>query len=248
MAELSLRGRRALVTGGAVRLGRAVSLALAEAGADVVVHFRDSETEARKTAAEIKRRGRRAWTIRADLSDPAGAEALFEAARREAGPIRILINSASIFPPDRIPGLRWESLQANILLNAFAPLVLSRAVAAQGLASDVVNLLDCRMDDYDDKHASYHLSKRMLFSLTRMMALEFAPMVRVNGVAPGLVLPPRGQGKGYLERLKDSNPLRRYGSPRDVAEAVLFLLKSVFITGQVVYVDGGRHMRGSVYG
>jgi len=248
MPHLPLKGQRALVTGAGLRIGKAVALALADAGADVVVHYLSSETEARDTAARIRRKGRRAWALRADLGDPAQAAALFEEARRKAGPVRVLVNNASVFPSDRVTGLSWEGLSENLRVNAFAPLVLGRALRAQGLAGCIVNVLDCRIQDYDKEHASYHLSKRMLFTLTRMMALEFAPKVRVNAVAPGLILPPRGRSRAWLERLKDTNPLCGLGSPQDVAEAALFLLRSRFVTGQTLYVDGGRHMRGAVYG
>ena len=104
------------------------------------------------------------------------------------------------------------------------------------------------MVDYDRAHAAYHLSKRMLFTLTRMMALEFAPQIRVNAVAPGLILPPPGQDASFLERMASTNPLGRHGDASDVADAVLFLTGAGFVTGQVIYVDGGRHMKGAVYG
>jgi NAD(P)-dependent dehydrogenase (short-subunit alcohol dehydrogenase family) len=124
---------------------------------------------------------------------------------------------------------------------------LSRRLAAQKRAGSIVNLLDARMLDYDRQHLSYHLSKRALWDLTRIGAIEFAPLIRVNAVAPGLVLPPTGKDTEYLEKLKHTNLLNRYGSPEDVARAVLFLIESPFITGQVIFVDGGRHMRGRVY-
>ncbi|MFW6158915.1 MAG: SDR family oxidoreductase, partial [Planctomycetota bacterium] len=119
---------------------------------------------------------------------------------------------------------------------------------AQGRDGAIVNFLDTRVVAYDREHVAYHLSKRMLFSLTRMMALEFAPAVRVNAVAPGLILPPPGRDRAYLERLKSSNPLNRVGTLGQVTEAVLFLLGNEFVTGQVVFVDGGQHMNGRTYG
>ena len=136
----------------------------------------------------------------------------------------------------------------NVRINAWAPFVLSKAVADQGIPASIVNFLDTRMLDHDSKHVSYHLSKRMLFTLTRMTALEFAPRVRVNGVAPGLVLPPPGHDTSYLKALAHTNPLNAHGAAEDVARAVVFLFESPFITGQVIYVDGGRHMLGGIYG
>jgi len=127
-------------------------------------------------------------------------------------------------------------------------LQLSRALAAQGRSGQVLNLLDCRILSYDAEHAAYHLSKRMLFSLTRMLALELAPRLRVNAVAPGLILPPPGRDEAYLQALARTNPLQRHGGAGDVVRAALFLMQSGFVTGQVIYVDGGHHMTGRTYG
>jgi NAD(P)-dependent dehydrogenase (short-subunit alcohol dehydrogenase family) len=247
-SKLQLSGRTALVTGAAKRLGRATALALAAEGADVVIHYRTSEAEAAATADEVRDTGRKAWAVRGDLAAGDGAAQLFEEATGLAGPIDILVNSASIFPGSTVLGFTADELAENVQVNALSPLVLARALAAQGAGGDVVNFLDSRVTDYDRDHAAYHLSKRMLLSLTRMLALELAPGVRVNAVAPGLVLPPPGEDESYLERLASTNPLNRHGEADDVARAVVFLVTSPFVTGQVIYVDGGRHMRGQVYG
>jgi NAD(P)-dependent dehydrogenase (short-subunit alcohol dehydrogenase family) len=193
--------------------------------------------------------GRQAWVAQAELSDAVQAEALFASACASAGGhLDILVNSASIFPKGRLSDLAPADLDANIHTNALVPFVLGRALARSRRGGCIVNLLDSRITDYDSEHAAYHLSKRLLATLTRMMALEFAPRVRVNAVAPGLILPPPGEDDGYLERLKRSNPLERHGEAEDVADAVLFLARSAFVTGQTIFVDGGRHMRGAVYG
>ncbi|MCX5795292.1 MAG: SDR family oxidoreductase [Elusimicrobia bacterium] len=247
--EHPLLGQTALVTGGAKRLGRAIALALGRAGADVVVHCRGSLAEAQALAGELRGLGRQAWTAQADLDDASQVEALFaDACRSAGGGLDILVNSASIFPTGRLDGLQPAELERNIRVNALAPFVLGRALARSGRGGCIVNLLDSRITDYDAEHAAYHLSKRLLATFTRMMALEYAPKVRVNAVAPGLILPPPGEGQDYLERLKGTNPLQRHGGPEDVADAVLFLARSAFVTGQTIFVDGGRHMRGAVYG
>jgi hypothetical protein len=244
----TLTGRAILVSGAAKRLGRATALALAAHGADIIVHYGGSEAEAQSLAEQIRAEGRRAWTLRADLSSPEEVTGLFDRAVKEAGPVYGLVNSASIFPEDTLAQLSEESLTRNVRINAWAPFLLARAVAAQGIPASVVNFLDTRIRDYDARHVSYHLSKRMLFSLTRMMALEFAPQVRVNAVAPGLVLPPPGKDEAYLHSLVDTNPLKTQGSAEDIARAVVFLFTSPFITGQIIFVDGGRHMLGGAYG
>lgn len=242
-----LYGKTALVTGGAKRIGRAITLALAAAKSNVVVHCLRSAAEAEALVEDLRGQGVQAWVVRADLAEVRGPEMLWTQATEAAGPIDILINNASVFSEDRLPDVTIESIETNLHVHAWAPLALSRSLAAQGREGAIVNLLDARVENYDREHAAYHLSKRMLLSLTRLMALEFAPRVRVNGVAPGLILPPAGKDHEYLERQAGTNPLARYGSPELVADAVLFLLRNDFITGQVIFVDGGRHLRGVVY-
>lgn len=245
---MTLAGKTALVTGAGRRLGRATALALASQGVSVVVHYQSSESEAHGCARLIREKGVKAWTLRGDLSDPAASEALVGRAIEAAGPVDIVVNSASIFPRNTLADMTWADVAANMQVNAMAPFVIGRAMAAQGRNGAIVNLLDTRVVHYDRIHAAYHLSKRALLTLTRMMALEFAPAIRVNAVAPGLILPPPGEDESYLEKLSKSVPLQRVGSPDDVTEAILYLLRSDFVTGQVLFIDGGFHMRGSVYG
>jgi pteridine reductase len=244
----SLIGKTALVTGAARRLGRATALALAQAGANVVVHYHTHAAEAQSLADEIKALGRKAWTNAADLRDASQAESLMEQSLHQAGAVDILINNASIFPSDTVLDLLPETLAEAVAIHATAPLILSRRLAAQGQPGAIVNFLDSRVEDYDPTHASYHLSKRMLLALTRMLAVELAPRITVNAVAPGLILPPEGQDESYLQNLAHTNPLQRYGNPRDITDAVLFLLRSEFVTGQVIFVDGGRHLKGKTHG
>lgn len=239
--------RIALVTGAGKRIGRAVALALARAGWDIAAHYQSSADDAASLADDIRGMGRRAWTFPADLAQPEETQRLATRVIESAGPIDALINNASIYPEDRLSELNEENLLSNLRVNAWAPFLLTRAVTAQNRTASVVNFLDTRMRDYDARHVSYHLSKRMLFALTRMTALEFAPLVRVNAIAPGLVLPPAGKDEAYLKDLAPTNPLNTHGSVEDLTLATVFLLQSPFITGQVIYVDGGRHMLGGLY-
>lgn len=240
-------GKTALITGGAKRIGQAITVALAAAGANAVIHYRNSVDEAEATAQRVRALGPRAWIIPADLADPTDTAALFDRATDAAGPIDLLINNAAIFEPSTLTDFQTDDLLRNMQVNALAPHQLARAFVVQRGEGAIVNFLDTRVVDYDSGHVAYHLSKRMLLSLTRMMALEFAPAVRVNAVAPGLILPPPGKDESYLERLATSNPLKRVGSLRQVTDTVLFLLGNEFVTGQVVFVDGGQHMNGRMY-
>jgi NAD(P)-dependent dehydrogenase (short-subunit alcohol dehydrogenase family) len=243
-----LAGKTALVTGGARRIGAATALALGKAGANVIVHYMTSARDAAAVADSILAGGSRSWVLDADLCKPEQAERLIDRAIGLAGAIDILVNNASIFPADLLTDVTIDAITRSVNLHAIAPLLVGRRFYEQGRPGAIVNFLDTRIVDYDREHASYHLGKRMLFTLTRMMAIEFAPAVRVNAVAPGLILPPPGRDMQYLEELAATNPLNKYGSVDEVANAVLFLSASDFITGQVIFVDGGRHLRGSMYG
>jgi pteridine reductase len=237
-----LTAKTALITGAGKRLGREIALTLAAEGVGTVLHHNRSVREADELREEISRQGVPAWTVAGNLADPETAEDLLARAVDVAGPLDILINNASVFDPGNLEQMAFEDLRLNTAINAWAPFVLSRAFAAQKRSGVIINLLDSRLRGYDFGHVAYILSKHLLEVLTRMSALEWAPQVRVNAVAPGLVLPPPGRDNTYLEGLAASLPLRRHGRARDVAQAALFLIRSEFITGQVIYVDGGRHL------
>ena len=246
-SHVSLTGKTALITGAAQRLGKAAAVALAQQGVNVVVHYHQSEEAAGDVCEDLQNAGVSSWLIQADLSNSGQAETLFQEAVRRAGAIDILVNNASIFDQETLWETSEVSLWRNLQIHAVAPLTLTKALARQHRTAHVVNLLDTRVTVYDRQHVSYHLSKRILLTLTRMLALELAPEIAVNAIAPGLILPPVGEDESYLERLAHCNPLQRYGCPQDVVETLLFLLRSGFITGQVIYVDGGYHMKGHMY-
>jgi NAD(P)-dependent dehydrogenase (short-subunit alcohol dehydrogenase family) len=243
--DTSLKGKTAFVTGAAKRLGRAVALALAGQGCNVVVHYNRSSPEVDSLCDEIQQAGVSVWPVQCDFSNPTEVEAVFQTVVSQAGPVDILINNASIFNAETFQQTTSQSICDNMQIHAIAPLILARAMARQGRLGHVVNMLDTRVTVYDRMHVSYHLSKRVLLTLTRMLALELAPDIAVNAVAPGLILPPEGEDESYLQKLSSTNPLHRHGDPSDVVEAILFLLRSRFITGQVIYVDGGYHIKGS---
>jgi len=240
----NLEGKTALVTGAAKRIGRAVALALADAGVNVVVHYHRSEEEAYGTASAVEDRGVRAWTVRADLSDIECARTLVPEANDLAGRLDFLVNNASVFPESGLSDVAedTETFYSVLNLNAVAPLALSGCFVRQAGKGAIVNLLDNRTERYDLDHVGYQLSKNMLRTLTGMMAIEYAPHIRVNAVAPGMVLPPAGDtvfsGKGAGDTL-----LERRGGLSSVVEAVLFLLSNPFVTGEVLVVDGGENLK-----
>jgi hypothetical protein len=239
----SLKGKVALVTGASKRIGRALAIALADEGVNVVAHDRKAmEAETVKVCDEVVKCGARAWSIVADLERPEEYESLIARAMKAAGSLDILINNASIFLPSTLMDVGFGDVTRHLQVNAWAPFVLSRDFSRLADRGKIINLLDTRITGYDRSHAAYVLSKRMLSVLTTMCALEFAPGFTVNAVAPGLILPPAGKDENYLARLAEAVPLRKHGGPGDIADAVLYLLRSDFVTGQIIYVDGGKHL------
>ena len=242
MSTKFLEGKTALVTGAAVRLGRATAVGLASAGARLVIHYGRSAQAAQELAQEIAGNGTQAWPLQADLERAEELESLVPRALELTGGLDILVNNASIFPADSLKELELGNVVHSIQVNAWAPFVLSRSFAQYVERGRIVNFLDTRVAGYDWQHVSYIISKNVLALLTRMTALELAPDIAVNAVAPGLILPPPGKDETHLEALKHTVPLKRRGDAQGIVDAVLFLLKSDFVTGQVIYVDGGRHL------
>ena len=234
---MNLNGKVALVTGGAVRIGAAICRALAAEGARVVVNYRHSKAEAAALAKEIG-----GFIVQSDLSSQGACERLVEQVVRKAGRVDVLVNNAALFHKDSLRRITARKLGDELWLNLFAPILLTRAFAARAKRGGIVNLLDRRIASLDTSCVPYVLSKKSLAEFTKIAALELAPGIRVNGVAPGAVLPPPGKGKKYLHDNAGPVPLKRQVTPREVAEAVVFLLQSDSITGQIVYVDGGQNL------
>lgn len=243
MAHKVLYGKTALVTGSGKRIGRAITLSLAEQGVNIVAHYGKSGAEVANLQTELERLGVKSWALQADFSFQEEAQTLIARAKEVAGTLDILINSASIFRPSTINDVDMAGILEHMQINAWTPCLLSREFARIATAGQIINLLDSRVTDTDRAHVAYILSKKTLADLTRMMALELAPKITVNGIAPGLILPPPGKDQSYLEGLVDTVPLQRHGRPEDITNAVLYLLNSDFVTGQVLYVDGGRHLK-----
>ncbi|WP_372618364.1 SDR family oxidoreductase [Falsiroseomonas sp.] len=238
--------RTALVTGGAKRLGRAMALALAGAGFDIALHHATSTAEAEEAAAAIRRLGRRAAPLRADLAREAEVAALLPAAQAALGPIGVLVNNASTFERDEWHDATRESWDLHMEPNLRAPFVLAQAMARalpNGAEGVVVNLLDQRVWSLTPHFVSYTVSKAGLWALTQSLALALAPRIRVNGIGPGPALPSPRQTPEQFERQYTSVPLRRGTSPEEVAAALLAILSLPSMTGQMIALDGGQHLQ-----
>jgi NAD(P)-dependent dehydrogenase (short-subunit alcohol dehydrogenase family) len=241
-----LQGQRYLVTGAAVRIGRAIALAFARAGARVVVHYRHAEAEAAQLLAELSQFGDGHESIQGDLCLPAERERLIPELLTGGRRLDGLINNASVYRRERLIDTTDESLAANFDINFIAPFLLMRDFARHCHQGSIINLLDQRVGRVEPGAGTYGLAKKCLRDATEAAALEWAPQIRVNAVAPGLVLPPPGADPDKLQGLLPNIPLGQVSSPEDIAEACLFLAASKSITGHILYVDGGMHLAATV--
>ena len=247
----NLKGKTALITGASQRIGKAISLALAGEGVNILVHYKASPEETDGLRLELSARKNlpngkiKSWIVKADFSNPEEYRTLIKRSMELAGRIDILVNNASIFSADTINDVEFDSVINKIEINSWVPFLLTRdfATLAQGPGRSVINVLDSRIKGYDRNHVSYILSKHVLRVVTEMCALHFAPDISINAIAPGLILPPAGKTEDYLMRLAETVPLKRHGGPDDIAQAAIWLLRNDFMTGQIVFVDGGRHLQ-----
>jgi NAD(P)-dependent dehydrogenase (short-subunit alcohol dehydrogenase family) len=238
---MDISGRRALITGGAHRVGKGIALALAAAGADLVLHYNRSAGSAEETASEARDLGVAVELRQADLSDPESIAQLL------SDPVEILVNSAAGFPSDRLLDVSLEQWQRTLGLNLTAPVFLTQAFArALPAESDgvVVNVTDWKTErPYLGPRFSYTIAKGAIDTFTRVAASELAPGIRVNAVALGVILPPADAEEGYAERLAAETPLQKVGGVEVVAEAVLHFIRNDFLTGEIQRLNGGAHLR-----
>lgn len=229
-----------LVTGAGIRLGRVIAIGLAEAGWNVAVHYNRSAGPADETVAAVRALGRAAEAFGADLALPSQAGALVSRVRERMPGLSALVNSASVYDQATLAETTPELFDRQMAVNLRAPILLLSAFAAAVERGAVVNILDNKIAFHQYHYGAYLLSKKGLAEVTRMAAVELAPRIRVNGVAPGVVLPAAARSEAYLEWRRRGIPLGVQGDPREVARAVHCLLDAEFVTGQVLFVDGGE--------
>lgn len=234
--------RVALVTGGAVRLGRAITLGLAEAGFAVAIHYRNSRAPAEAVAAEVRALGRKCVLVQADLARPGAAEEVLAAIEADFGRLDLLVNNAACFDATPLAEADADTWDAVMDVNVRAPHLLVRAATALLRASRgaVVNLVDLSAFQPWADYPVHAVSKAALAHLTRVQARALAPEIRVNAIAPGAVLPPDDYSQERLETLRRRTPLGALGTPEDVVDAVRFLADAPYVTGHILTVDGGR--------
>ncbi|MFN7002305.1 MAG: SDR family oxidoreductase [Roseinatronobacter sp.] len=246
---------RALVTGGAKRLGRAMALTLAARGYDVAIHYASSRSAAEELAQEIEALGRKAICLGADLLDEAALHPLVpQAAQGLGGPLTVLVNNASIFEEDSIATATRDSWDRHMMSNLRAPFVLTQAFAAQCPAPEtdaagepvaqglVVNMIDQKVRKLNPQHMTYSIAKLGLWAFTQMAAQELGPRVRVNAIGPGPTLQAADQPADIYLQSRHATVLERGANPDDITAALGFFLEAKAITGQILCVDGGQHL------
>jgi len=242
---MEIEGKVALVTGGAKRVGRAIALALAERGAELVVHYRDSEREAQEVLALARRAGGKPVAVRGDVSVSADVGRIVETAMQAFGRIEILVNNAAIFYRTPFEKLTEEDWDRFLDINLKGPFLFCRTVGEimirQGRGK-IINLADIAGTKVWAEYIPYSVSKAGLIALTKGLAKALAPTVQVNAIAPGAVLLPDGTTPDERARAIRRIPLDRLGSPEDIARAAVYLIETDFITGEVLTVDGGQHL------
>ena len=238
-------GRRALVTGGAVRVGQAISLALGRAGYRVGVHYRTSQADAAATVRDLKRMGGQPHAFRADLSNPDEITQLFDEVDQRLGGIDLLVNSAALFPKQEAADVSPEDWDRVFQINARAPFLCAQQAARRMHAgSSIINIADTGADEAWPGYVAYVATKAALVSLKQGLARSWAPYIRVNAVSPGPVLLPDAESsEAELMLAADRTVLGRVGTAEDVAQAVLYLDRAPYVTGEVLRIDGGHHLK-----
>ncbi|MGH2593840.1 MAG: SDR family NAD(P)-dependent oxidoreductase [Anaerolineae bacterium] len=242
---MEIRNRIALVTGGAHRVGKSIALALAAEGAHTIITYLSAAEEATRTLGEIEACGVRALSIKADQRDPAQIDTLFAAIRDRFGRLDILVNSAAIMERRTIFDITPDDWDRTLGTNLRGPFFVAQAAArlmrqTQGC---IINIADSSALHPWPSYIAHTVSKAGLVALTQALAVALAPSIRVNAIAPGAVLKPQNWSDEQWAKLAARIPLQRHGTPEDVAQAVLYLIRSDFVTGQLLVLDGGRELR-----
>ncbi|NPV55278.1 MAG: SDR family oxidoreductase [Anaerolineae bacterium] len=239
---MDIKGKTALVTGGAIRVGKTLTLALARAGANVVINYNTSSAEAEQTVAEAEALGVRGMAVQADVSDAAQVQALVQRANQAFGGVDVLVNNASLFQKTPIPTddfSAWHKVTGILINGTF---YCANAVAPHMLEHGgvIINMIDLSAWEPWHDFSGHVVGKAGLWALTKQLALDLAPRVRVNAVCPGPALPPPNYTPERIARTARKTMLGRWGTPEDMADAVMFLIGAEYITAEVIVVDGGE--------
>lgn len=232
----------ALITGGAKRLGREFALFLADQGYNIALHYNSSKDEAESVASEIRLKDRKCRIYQADFATRDGSSRLIEKVAVDFGEIDLLLNSASVMQRATLKDTDGQLFDLMMNVNFRTPYFLTRDLANRENSAHVINILDTRIVKNQFVFSAYLLSKKMLAEFTKMAALELSPNIRVNGIAPGLILPADTESTEYLAKLINKNPQKRTGLSENLLLAIKYLIQNHFVTGEILFVDGGESL------
>ncbi len=230
-----------MITGAARRIGRAISMALALEGYDLILHYNRSDLQIQELVRELKNIDINITLLQADFNHPEQVQKMWNSIPKNRKPT-VLINNASIFYDTGIHTMGIEDIDRHLRINFSTAYLLTKLMAAENTGGNIINILDTRIVRNDTNYLDYALSKKLLWEFTRISARILAPTIRVNGIAPGLILPPPEKALSYLKNKSQDIPLKRHGEPANITQTINFLLANHFITGQIIYVDGGEHL------
>ncbi|MFO7821520.1 MAG: SDR family oxidoreductase [Lentisphaeria bacterium] len=243
-----LNSRTVLVTGGAKRIGRAICRAFAEHGATVIIHYRHSQAEAEALREELRQHGDDHVAIQADLTIPEQRRKLIARSLEINGQLDFLVNNASVYRRSRLRDVNDEEARKDFDINFFAPFALMRDFANCKGNGSIINLLDQRVAKADPAAGTYGLAKKALRDATEAAAVEWAPEIRVNGISPGVVLPPPGVSKEKMVPILKGVPMQTNTTPEEIANACIYLATAETVTGTILNVDGGLHLVTPLHG
>ena len=234
----------ALVTGGADRIGKAVAIHLAKQGYHLLLHYNSSSEKAQKVKEEIEslETGVSAQLLQIDFLANNDFDQILEDLKKQNITLEVLVNCASDFIPSDFKKVGSELLDKELTINFKNPYLLTKAFARVYDKGNIINFIDTKVTKNHTVHLDYILSKKLLQDFTKISAVELAPNFRVNGIAPGLILPPEGKDESYLLNLAKNIPLKTIGNLEEILKAVQFILDSPFFTGQTLFIDGGEHL------
>lgn len=234
----------ALITGGAQRLGKAMTEHLARQGWNVAIHFNTSGSAAEELVTRLSGEfeEQRFMAFRANLTSDRETEGLLPEVVRKMGDPTLLINNASVFDPKKIADTTTSFFDFQMTVNLKAPFILTREFIRHCGEGMIVNMTDTRITTNRELYAAYTLAKKSLWELTKMTAAAYGPKIRANAIAPGLTLPPAGKGEEYLRTLAAAIPMKRPGGIQPILDALDYLLKNDYLTGELLFCDGGQHL------
>lgn len=234
--------KTALVTGSSDRIGKAIALELAKQGYNLLLHYNSSSSKAKVVKNEVLELGVKVETVQWNYMENNDYDVIFEELKQRGIELELLVNCASDFVPSSLKNKGSELLAKQLKINFENAYLLIKAMARVYKKGEIINFLDTKTEKNYTPHLDYLLSKKLFRDFTLLAAVELAPHFRINAISPGLVLPPKGKDENYLLNLAKDIPLKTIGGLDDIIKAFRFLLESKFVTGQILYIDGGDHL------